>query len=186
MSQANFTIELNQDETALVKAMKFDPLAFKGNHQGFLANAELAYELTTSLLKRQGIPEHRQRYFTDPDYNPSGRGRSRMGGFERNGTSGDEILRHPHFLQYLRYFIHGADLPIAVMRAYEAAVERCGPITSGDIPELGATARQLARTHGLEGSSAADEFYKLSLDLGLCADNAARIRESVRQLRSRR
>lgn len=186
MSHANFTIALQPDELALVDAIEFDPLTFNGDHRAYLENAERAFQLSASLLERQGIPDHRQRYFTDPDYYPGGRGRSRMGNFERNGTSGDDILRHPNFLRFLRYFIHGADLPDAVLQAFRSAVERCGPITSGDIPELAATARRLARTHGLEGSAAADEFYKLSLDLGISAGNAARVRESVRQLRSRR
>jgi len=169
----------------MLAALNFDPLDFKSDHDGFLRNADLAHRLTTSLLDRGGIPDHRIRHFTDPDYYPGGRGKSRQDSFTQHGNDHDETLRHPHFLKHLRYFIHGADLPAAALKSFSDAVEDCGMVTSGDIPELGAKARQLARSHGLEGSAAADQFFILSLDLGLSASNASRIRESGKQLRSR-
>lgn len=165
--------------------MQFDPLALR-DHQAFRANAELAHQLTTLLLERKAIPKQRLRYFTDPDYNPGGRGSSRQDVFERNGPSGDALLRHPHFLRFLRYFIHGADLPSPIVTVFAKAVEDCGPITSGDIAPLSATARQLARAHGLDPKRAAEEFYKFCLDLDLGSGDAASIRSSVQQVRSRR
>lgn len=42
------------------------------------------------------------------EYFPGGRGRSRADVFEKNGTRGEAIFRHPHFLTYLRYFLYGA------------------------------------------------------------------------------
>lgn len=186
MAERSFTIALEADEQEILSALSFDPLSFQGNHEGFLHNADLAHQLTTSLVERKGIPEHRVRYFNDPEYHPGGRGKSRQDSFVRHGNDHDEMLRHPHFLKYLRYFIHGADLPVAVIRQYTDTVEDCGMVSSSDIPELGAKARNLARTHRLEGSAAADEFFKLSLDLGLSAGQSARIRESVKQLRPSR
>lgn len=186
MQHELFTIQLTPEEIALADAMSFDALSFRGNHQAFMANAEMALRLTKNLLAREAIPEQRVRYFTDPDYYPSGRGKSRKEGFERNGTSGDDILCHGNFLNYLRYFIHGADLPLSILQSFRRAVDDCGPITSGDIAPLGATARQLARTHRLEPKAAADEFYKLCLDLGMSASSASSIRASVQQLRPQR
>lgn len=183
MEQGPFTIDLTPEEIALADALQFNPLAFQGSHDAFITNAELARRLTTSLLERHGIPEQRLQYFADPECYPGGRGRSRKQGFERNGTHGDAMLRHPHFLKYLHYFIHGADLPTPVMEAFALAVEACGPVSSGDIPPLGATARKLARNSHLESKSAADEFFKLCLDLGLSPSRAASIRSSVLQLR---
>ena len=170
----------------MLNGLDFDPLSFRGDHEGFLRNANLAHKLTTTLAKRNGIPEHRVSYFIDPEYYPGGRGKSRRDSFTQHGNDRDETLCHPHFLKYLRYFIHGADLPVAIIGQYTEAVEDCGMVSSSDIPELGAKARNLARNHGLEGSAAADEFFKLSLDLGLSADQSARIRESVKQLRPSR
>ncbi|WP_336953165.1 hypothetical protein [Sphingobium aromaticivastans] len=186
MTDPASTIELTAPEKEMLASLSFDPLSFKGNHEGFLRNADLAHQLTISLIERKGIPEHRVRYFTDPEYYPGGRGKSRQDSFVKHGNDHDETLRHPHFLKYLRYFIHGAHLPVAIIRQYTDAVEDCGMVSSSDIPELGAKARNLARMHGLEGSVAADEFFKLSLDLRLSAGQSARIRESVKQLRSSR
>jgi len=186
MKQGPYSIELTPEELSLAEAMEFDPLTFRGDHQSFQKNADLAHRLMTALLERGGIPEHRVRFFTDPDYYPGGRGKSRKEGFERNGTSGDELLRHPNFLRYIRYFLHGADLPPTVLSVFAKAVEKCGPISSGDIAPLGSTARQLARIHRLEPKAAADEFYKLSLDLGISAMYAGSIRSSVQQLKPAR
>jgi hypothetical protein len=186
MADQSFTIPLEADEAKILKGLSFDPLSFQNDHEGFLRNADLAHQLATSLIERKGIPEHRMRYFTDPEYYPGGRGRSRHDSFVRHGNDDDETLRHPHFLKYLRYFVHGADLPVAIIQQYADAVEHCGMVTSSDIPELGAKARSLARNHGIEGGAAADEFFKLSLDLGLSAGQSARIRESVKQLRRSR
>lgn len=186
MERGPFTIELTPGEIALVDAMRFDPLAFSNDHQAFRANAELAHQLTNRLLERDAIPVQRLRYFTDADYNPGGRGSSRRDVFERNGTFGDALLRHPHFLKFLRYFIHGAELPSSILTPFTKAVEDCGSITSGDIAPLSAAARQLVRTHSLDSKAAAEELYKLCLDLGLGADDAASIRSSVQQVRPRR
>lgn len=186
MERGLFTIELTPEEIALVDAMRFDPLVFKGDHQAFSANAELAHLLTTRLLERKAMPEQRLRYFTDPEYNPGGRGSSRKDGFERNGTSGAALFRHPHFLRFLRYFIHGAELPSPILTAFAKAVEDCGPITSGDIAPLSAAARQLVRAHGLDPKPAAEEFYKLCLDLDLDPYDAGSIRSSVLQVRPKR
>lgn len=184
MERGPFTIELTPEEIVMVNAIQFDPLAFRDNHQAFNENADLAYRLVTSLLERDAIPEQRIRYFTDPEYNPGSRGSSRKQRFERNGTQGDAMLRHPHFLKYLRYFIYGADFPSPILSAFMQAVEDCGLVTSGDIAPLGTTARQLARTHRLKPKAAADEFYKLCIDLGLNPNSASSIRASVQQLRS--
>jgi hypothetical protein len=136
--------------------------------------------------RAQGHPGTAGSLFTDPEYFPGGRGKSRKDSFVKHGNDHDETLRPPHFLKYLRYFVHGADHPEAIIRQYTGAVKDCGMVSSGDIPKLGAKARNMARTHRLEGSTAADEFFKLSLDLGLSAGQSARIRESVKQLRPSR
>ena len=161
----------------------FDPLQFRNDHEGFRKNAEIAHRLTTSLLDRGGIPDARLRHFSQPEYFPGGRGASRQDMFTRNGNSHEETLRHPHFLKHLRFFIHGAALPSSIIEAFSEAVQDCGMVTSGDLASLGASARKLARSHRLEGGAAADEFFKLSLDLGLSAGQAASIRASVKQLR---
>lgn len=70
-------IELIAEEQALLNTLKFDLDALDG-HESFEANADRALALTKQLVARQGIPDHRRRYFVDPDYHLGGRGRSRL------------------------------------------------------------------------------------------------------------
>lgn len=185
MQYGLFTVELAEEEIALVEAMSFDPLAFPGNRKAFVANGELALRLTRKLVERGAIPEHRLRYFTDPDYYHGGHGKSRKDVFESNGTSGDDIIRHGSFLKYLRYFVNGAELPHSAMQSFKSAVVDCDSITSGDVSTLSTTACQLTRIHGLTPKETAEEFFKLCLDLGIDMSYASVIRSSVQQLKSK-
>lgn len=180
-----FVIELTPDEIALADAINFDPRAMLGNTQAFHANGDLVVQLTSGLLSRKAIPDQRLSYFSDPEYNIGGRGKSRRDSFLRHGHDDDSLMRHGHFLKYLRYFIHGADLANDILQAFVRAVKDCGPVSSGDIAPLGATARQLARTHRLEPKAGADEFFKLCLDLGMSVSASASIRSAVLQYRPR-
>ncbi len=186
MQNGPFTIPLTPGEIELVEAIKFDPHDTLGNIQAFHTNGDLVVQLTESLLKRNAIPDQRLKYFSDPEYHVGGRGSSRQELFLRNTGDFDKMLRHSHFLKYLRYFIHGADLPLPIITDYARTVENCGSITSGDIATLTATARQLASTHRLEPKSGAEEFYKLCLDLNLGPNDATSIRSSVLKIRPSR
>ena len=174
----NITIELTAEEKTLADQIEFEALNLE-DHLHAEANARLAVALIRSLIDRDAIPEQRRKYFGDPSYNPGGRGSSRKQIFERNGCRGEAILRHPHFLAYLRYFIHGADLPPRVAAEFRAAVEECGMVTSSDVVPLGHKARRLARQLGLAPHDAREEFFKLALDCGLSAGTAIAIRESA-------
>ena len=175
-------IELRADERALLSQTEFDVLAIR-DHDAVIRNGETACALTKGLLARDAIPEARLNWFLDPEYNIGGRGLSRRQIFERNGTCGDDICRHPHFLPYLWYFMNGARLPAPAIEALVDEVERCGQVTSGDVVPLGKFARQLARRHRLDGREAAEEFYKLALDCGLWTPYARSIRDAVQRLR---
>lgn len=171
-------IDLTETEQALLSEIELEALSLT-DHVHTKRNGELATSLIKELVARGGIPEHRLKYFTDPAYNAGGRGASRHDEFERNGCRGDEINRHPHFLKYLRYFIHGPDLPESVISAFHDKVKACGHVTSGDIIPLGKAARELARSAGLTGREARDEFFKLALECGLGTSIGAAIRQAV-------
>jgi len=119
-------------------------------------------------MKRGAVPEHRRHYFTDPAYNLGGRGSSNQQIFEGNGCRGTDILRHPHFLPYLRYLILGADLPDAVRDAFKVEVESCGMVTSSDVVPLGKKAKALTRRYRLN-PSAAYIAKELLFDIGRAA-----------------
>jgi hypothetical protein len=176
-------IELTEAESVLAARIDFHPSRHTHNADSWHPIAEAMYALTKSLLSRDAIPEARKKFFTDPAFNIGGHGRSRLQVFEKNGTKGDAIFRHPHFLKYLHYFIYGPDLPTAVLDAFQRKVDACGFITSGDIVPLGDFARQQVRSHGLKPASAADEFFKLALDCGLDISDARSIRDSVKGIR---
>ena len=183
MGHRPFSIELTPEEATLAEQIKFDPHDCLGDTKLFHANGDLVVQLTNSLLARKVIPDQRLSYFSDPEYNVGGRGSSLQELFLRKTGDREKMVRHGHFLKYLHYFIHGADLPARVIDSFSKAVEDCGPITSGDITPLSSAARQLARTHNLNPKVGAEEFYKLCLDLGLSPSNAASIRSSVLQIR---
>ncbi|WP_137107659.1 hypothetical protein [Azospirillum argentinense] len=173
-------IDLSDEEREVLDHIKFNFDDLDG-FDDVQRNGEAVLKLIGMLVEREAIPEHRVRYFVDPDYNIGGRGRSKKQGFERNGCTGNDIYTHVHFLKYLKYFIYGADLPPAIIDKFSDKVASCGRVSSGDVVPLGAFARQLARSSRLEFSAASEEFYKLALDCGLSQSYASSIRNSVKQ-----
>lgn len=174
------TIEMTVDEKALVDVIDFQT-DFR-DRDAVLPMLAAAGKVMPMLLARGAIPERRQQCFTQPGW---GAGRkSRLEVFEGNGTKGAEIFSHGNFLKFLRFFIHGADLPAAVMTAMREQVADPQWFTSSDREPLRKLARQLARAHGLDGSNA-DEFMYLCADLGLDVDDADSVRRAVRDVKGR-
>ena len=136
--------------------------------------------LAESLIKRSAIPEVRLLYFTDPERNPSGRGQSRQGVFERTGTSGPEILAHPHFMKHLEYFICGPHLPAQILQEFKEAARFSGYLTGGDVSDLIPKARAVVRATQMNPHDAADEFQKLVLECGGMPSSAESVRKAVR------
>ena len=112
MRQPDF--ELTPPERELLATIKLNPLGLSG-YEDDTRNGNAVYQLMKLLLARPSIPLPRVKFFGDPSYNIGGRGKSRQSYFERNGCKGNEIFRHPHFLEYLKYFLYGPDLPPPVI-----------------------------------------------------------------------
>jgi hypothetical protein len=176
-------IQLTAEERALVERIDFNPSSGIHDADYWRSVGVAAQQLMEALLKRKAIPEVRTKFFTDPRYNTGGRGKSRLQVFEKNGTCGDAIFRHAHFLKYLHYFLYGPDHPADTVQAFEEKIADLGMITSSDIVPLGAFARQLTRSRALDPGKTAEEFFKLALenDLGLSA--AQSIRDAVKRSR---
>lgn len=141
-----------------------------------------AAALMNSLLARSAIPAARWRYFTDPELN-IGSSVSRQQVFERNNTRGDAIFEHAHFLPYLRYFVGGPDLPAKVVDEFTAAVGKVEFLSGSDLPEIAALVRRLVRQHVLVPAAAAEEFYKLAIELGIEPFQARCFRDAARKVR---
>jgi hypothetical protein len=123
------------------------------------------------------------KYWDDPRYRQGRIKASHKGVFERNGCTGADIYTHPHFIPFLRYFLFGADLPEAVISAFEETVGNPQWVTSSDIVPIGKSARDLARRRHLDKTDASAEFFKLCLDMGLGSSTAESIMRSVKQIR---
>jgi hypothetical protein len=148
-------------------------------------NGERAAALTSSLLRRKGIPDVRLKYFTEAEYR-----RGRIKGshhelFHRNGLRDHELMRHPHFLPYLKYFLFGPDLPKDAIQRFKEQVARCGQVTSGDVISLGKFARSETRALGLAPHEAAEEYFKLAIECGIWVSYAHAIRDAVKTIRKR-
>lgn len=181
---SDLEIELTEQERALVSQINFNFSGTSYNADSWRPIADAMEELMRSLLERNAIPEARRKFFSDPTFFIGGHGRSHLQVFEANGTRGDAIFRHPHFLKYLRYFVYGPDLPKPVLVAFQQKVIDCGePFTSGDSITVGDFARHLTRSHHLETGIAAEEFYKLALDCGLDSGGARSVRDAVKKMR---
>jgi hypothetical protein len=176
-------IDLTDEERSLFEQIKFDWDFRRHDPEGFARNSEAVAQLITALLERNAIPEHRLKYFTDPGYRTGRIKGSRRDLFRRNGRSDEEILRHPHFLEYARYFVCGPDLPDALTRDFKEAVRGCGQVSSGDATDLANLARRQVRAFGLAPHDVADEYFKLALDGGVWVSHALHIEERVRKLR---
>ena len=125
--------------------------------------------LFKSINKRNAIPKIRLRIFADPKYAEI-RNKSTKQIFESNGTYGDEIYRHPHFVKYLRYFIKGPDLPDASIKGF-CKILNDDAGTSGEIlDQLRRFVRSCVREYGLDRPSAASNFYKLAVELEIDYD----------------
>lgn len=171
-------IELTEDEQRLISQLELH--AGQLRDPGRVAhNGHLALTLTRTLLDRDAIPAARLKYFTDPDCNVGGHGRSKKDILAGNHRGRGHFAEDPHYLQYLRFFICGPDLPEMLCNDFHTRVEECGQVTSGDVEPLALHARTLARYYGLVGRDVRDEFFKLALDCGLEVDYARVVRDAV-------
>lgn len=180
-----YQLVITEAEEALLARIDFDgkDAIHSDRHAAYLANKEPILALLASLNDRGAIPDHRVRYWTDPEYNPGRVRGSREQIFARNGSAGNEAYTHPNFVKHLRYILFGAELPSIVMTAFEEEVGNPKWVSYGDALELGKFARSLVRLHHLRPEEVDDEFFKLSLDIGLTINQALRIRQTVKETR---
>ena len=178
-SADSLDIELSDTELDYFNAIHFD---WK-SHDDLRASLKPMYELTCSLLERKAIPEARLRYFTEPEFNPGGRGKSREQVFEKNGTSGDAILNHPHFLKHLEYFLFGPKLPPSIVRKFREAVELADHLSGHDVYDLIPEAKSTVQARKLDPKDASEEFYKLAIECGAMPSSANSLRTSVRAMK---
>ncbi len=177
------TVKMNKKEQALFNAIcwNLDELGRK-DYEGRVDSLEKMGQLAESLLKRKAIPRVRVEWFVDPKINAGGYGKSRKQVFEKNGTSGKEIFRHPHFMEYLRYFIYGPDLPKQTISGFCKIIEDEAGTSGMVLKQIKAFVRKEVR-EGLTPGHAAEEFFKLAHEIGKpsLADSVRSAAKSVRK-----
>lgn len=175
-------VSLTEKELELCRQICFSSISDKPSDIELRQSIEPAYELAKSLLERKAIPLIRIQYFKDPEFNINGRGKSRKNIFEQNGTKGESILRHPHFHPFLRYFIFGPDLPSNIIEEFNLLVNECEPVTSGDFEKFCNLARQQIRNFSIDKDTAAEEYFKLCLELGLGNGMSRTVRDNIMKM----
>jgi hypothetical protein len=149
-------VELTPEEVDLFKQMEAEFSKTSGY------TGEAASRLMESLRTRKAIPEVRIRYFTKPY--PGGRGKSHQD-VVKSGSWRDNMFKSPHFVEYLRYFIHGPALPPATIEGFrKLLIEDLG--TSGELmDQLCTFVRGEVRKLRLDATTARDEFWKLAKEV---------------------
>ncbi|QIG92150.1 hypothetical protein [Bradyrhizobium sp. 6(2017)] len=178
-----FHIALTDDEAALLSQIDLRDQLPPGTdgHAVYQSNRKPIIALLTSLTERNAIPEHRIRYFTDPDYKQGRIKGSRKELFERNGNDGAEIYEHPNFKQYLRYFLFGPELPDRAIVEFEEEIGDPKWVSGSDAIALAKKAVKIARAYQIQKHEAADNFFKLALDMGINFSQADQMQGIIRR-----
>lgn len=151
-------VQLTPEETALRKEIE-EEFSSRQPYSG-----KSAHQLMKRLHARGAIPQARLRTFSEPF--PGGRGKSHYDVFVSNGCTGDAIFEHPHFVKYLKYFIDGPSLPANTIEGFRSIlIEDSG--TSGMVLEqLCKFVRSETRRLRYERSTAREQFWRLSQEVG--------------------
>ncbi len=170
-------VELTTDETNLAALVFAEQEECEWNE---IADAMQA--LLKSLLDRVAIPSIRLQVFEDPEcaevYDKSPKQI-----FEGNGTSGIAIYRHPHFKAYLHYFVYGPNLPKDVIDGLVRLLNDDRGTSGMVMTQYGQFARDAVRRHRLDPRTAATEFHRLGLEIGMGAHDARVLRDAARRTR---
>ncbi len=169
-------VKLNKQEQALFESICWDlhELSRK-QYETRIEHLKSVGQLAEQLLRRGAIPQIRRNYFTKPEMNIGGHGKSRKKEFERNGISGKAILRNLHFFDYLRYFISGPDLLKDTIQGFCKIIEEDRGTSGMVLNQIRAYVRKEIRNKGLSPGHAAEEFFKLAHEI-----NRPDLAESVR------
>ena len=149
-------IELTPEEAA--SYAQIPKAAFAADKDSWEPVAEAMEKLMNSLQARRAIPEIRAKVFCDFAEKGS---MSNFETFEANGTKGKAIFRHPHFVEYLHYFINGPDLPSPVIQGFLKIVNEDRGTSGMLLKELQKFVRKSVRDYGLNKREAATNFWRL-------------------------
>ncbi|WP_439585385.1 hypothetical protein [Dyadobacter bucti] len=177
-------IELNTQEIEWETDLGGFEIGLNEDYNKRILKLETAGKLARSLLLRSAIPKVRLMYFKDASYNLGNTKISREEIFKKNGTSGDNILIHPHFLNYLKYFIYGSALSDGIIN--ELSDLKASTEWDDDFVEQAFVIlkRNFTGTR-TERADYAQEVFKAFIDLQVSLADAKRLRDKIMKLTCR-
>ena len=137
-------------------------------------------KLTDMLIKRKAIPENRIFDLTKKEFQFGRTKKSRKEVFEFNGTKGKAIFRHPNFIEFLHYFINGANVDNDI-KDFAIASIRNSSFEDDAIRELYAFIKnnKFIPKAKNDKNEFADEIFKLSVDVGFSPVYCLQIRKNI-------
>jgi len=162
-------VTLTDDETKWYKVISLPD----NENVEWEIRANAMESLFNSLINRKAIPEIRLKMFVDSKYAETGK-RSPKEIFELNGTKGNNIYRHPHFLNYLKYFIDGPDLPEVVIQEFCKIFNDDYGTHGMLLTQIQKYVRSCVRNFHLDRHTAASEFHKLATELNISSADSIR------------
>lgn len=174
LSSTGLAIELTLDESELFSALpSYNELANDWDGEWSEA-ADVMEELYLLLKDRGAIPELRLKIFIDPQYAEKG-SKSIKETFESNGTKGREIIRHPHFTEYIDYFVNGPALPKKLITDFCELADNY--FTQSE--ELRKFVRQAIKQAGLTHYDVPRDIFRLAIERGLSTSTAGTLRKEA-------
>lgn len=162
----------------------YDVGSFEFNECDYGRTMKACKKLTESLLKRDVIPQHRIKYFTNAEYNLGRGNKSRKYYFEEILNGKGDILEHQDFLKYLDYFINGSKLTQEFKEKLQKVKDECA--YDSDFPDESYTiirAHFRKNTDNIQKKDFANEVFKLCLDMGLSLYVSSRVQEKLMRIR---
>lgn len=158
-----------------VEISMFDSIEFAPDGRGLdtvraSENDEVARVLTYSLLSREAVPRHRLAAFDDE----TGCCAGVVPGAESSDQERIEaLIAHDDFLEYLRYFICGPELPQKFVKAFQRELK-----SASDRRRLLMRMTELARPLA-DPAASASAFYRLALECNVAREEAREIGRAV-------
>lgn len=180
-----YMIELTEEELILYKLVA-ESEGFGIGTSGKKRNDahKAAYLLSESLFQRNALPELRVDFLNNPDIN-IGTKYSVIEEFQKNGTVGKDVFKHPDFIPYLLYLIRGPKLPKSMLEAFEAFLKTEPVFESEDVRTAVTLLRNEIRINKLDPKIASEEILKLAYESGLGATFARHLRDRIHSMRIR-
>lgn len=174
LSSTGLAIELTPEEADIFSALpSYAHLANDWDGE-WSEVAESMEELFLLLNDRNAIPELRLKIFSDSDYADKG-SKSIKEIFESNGTRGREIVRHPHFTQYIDYFVNGPALPQKFVSDFCELADNY--FTRPE--ELRKFVRHAIKQAGLTHYDVPSDVFRLAIERGLSTSTASSLRKEA-------